>query len=554
MSEILLTNEWTKQTMARAVPGAFYDRDEKSWMVEDPTPRSAAVISRLFPELLDKYPELGVLRDTLLQDARPFDNATPFDQPLLDAAIPVIADLLRSEGKALYKFQALDLGYIRAVLLVHRAGYIAWERGLGKTIAALSLAESLGADRLMIVAPNTAKLSVWQEALETYMPDREVLVCPNSTPKAREKMVERIATEVHGPFAFVVHYEALALIAATRANRRGWDRLGEWDLVVCDEAHRLANPQTQLHRALMKVPAAKKLALSGSLIMNHPEEIYGVLNWLFPKAYRSKWRDWNDRFLEYVDSGWGRILIGPKPDRVMAMRKELGIFTCYRRKADELDLPDKTEQTLRVEISPAQRRAYNELRDTLVTTLDDGATVAALEPIVLLTRLRQVATGLELLSGKVADSAKLDLAVEMVRDNPDDPFVIFSWYKSAANAIAARLRGLGESVYLVTGDTPHTRRATYIREFQEGRGRVFVGTISTLGESVNLHRASQAIFLDRSWNPAANEQAADRIYRIGQQNPVTVTYLVARDTVDELKVLPALNTKEQIRRMILGGI
>lgn len=82
---------------------------------------------------------------------------------------------------------------------------------------------------------------------------------------------------------------------------------------------------------------------------------------------------------------------------------------------------------------------------------------------------------------------------------------------------------------------------------------MFIGTISTLGESVTLHRANNAIFLDRSWNPAANQQAEDRIYRIGQERPVTITHIVAKDTVDEENVLPALADKQALRRMILGG-
>jgi SNF2 family DNA or RNA helicase len=89
--------------------------------------------------------------------------------------------------------------------------------------------------------------------------------------------------------------------------------------------------------------------------------------------------------------------------------------------------------------------------------------------------------------------------------------------------------------------------------FQAGERRVFVGTLATLSESVNLQRASNAIFLDRHWNPATNVQAADRIYRIGQTKPVTITHLVARDTVDELRVLPALASKEALRRSIFGG-
>jgi SNF2 family DNA or RNA helicase len=131
--------------------------------------------------------------------------------------------------------------------------------------------------------------------------------------------------------------------------------------------------------------------------------------------------------------------------------------------------------------------------------------------------------------------------------------VVFSWYKAAAYSLAQTLEGLGIPSFVVTGDTKQDVRANHIQAFQEGSGRVFIGTLSTLGESVTLHRASNAIFLDRSWNPGVNAQAADRIYRIGQVRPVTITYIVAKDTVDELRVLPVIQDKDALRRLILGG-
>jgi SNF2 family DNA or RNA helicase len=106
---------------------------------------------------------------------------------------------------------------------------------------------------------------------------------------------------------------------------------------------------------------------------------------------------------------------------------------------------------------------------------------------------------------------------------------------------------------VVTGDTAQSERADCFSAFTSGDARVLVGTLSTMGESVNLQTASNAVFLDRSWNPATNAQAADRIYRIGQTKPVTITHIVARDTVDELNVLPALQNKDALRRIILGG-
>lgn len=571
---VVLTADWQERTKGSAVPGAYFDRVRyKAWIVEQPTAKSAAVALRLFPHLADTYPFLTVLRDTLLSDARPFDNATAFNQhirapwvqkvltalpcvrcaalPAPDPACPVCSGDPASGG--FFPFQTIDLGYIHAVLRKHQSAEIAWERGLGKTVAACALVEATAADKVMVVCPNTAKGSVWEDEIRRFLPDHDVWIMPNGKPEKREKLIQHFST-THAKSVLITHYEALDIVAQTRSGGKGWSRIGPWDMVVCDESHRLANTATKQHRALMKVPTDAKLSLTGSMIQNHPEEIYGRLRWMFPSVYKSKWRDWNNRFLSYIESGYGKVLIGPNLDRLDEMRQELGVFTVYRRKSDELNLPPKQETEVRLDLTAKQRAAYDELAASYVAVLDSGEHIVALEPVVLLTRLRQVATGLDLFSGEVAESSKLDYTVGAIRENPDDSFVCFSWYKAAAYSLADRLEAAGIEAHVVTGDTSHKQRRDAIAEFQSGDGpRVFIGTISTLGESVNLHRANRGIMIDQSWNPAQNEQATDRYYRIGQTRSVITEKLVAKNTVDEYNVLPRLNDKKQIRRMITGG-
>ena len=548
---ITLTDDYLKSASARAVPGAFFSKEHRAWILSDPTPRGAAVALRLFPHLATEYPELPELRASLGQEIRPFDQATAFDTPV---QAPRVREALAAEGHSLYHFQEIDLGYMAAVLETHGGAYLGWERGLGKTLGTAALIDELDAKQVLIVAPNTAKRAVWEPELRRFCPWLEVVVLRNiKAQRAKDLGYLGQLIQNRSPVALVVHYEALTIIAGMRSGDRGWQQWGEWDLVVADEAHRISNPKTKMARALKKVPAEQKLALSGSIIQNHAEELFSPLQWLFPQAYRSRWRDWNDRFLDYVDSGYSRVCVGVKIEMLDAMRKELGVFMTYRRKEDELDLPERTEETRYVDLTPSQRKAYEDLRDTCIAELDDGTVVKAQDGLVLLTRLRQVATGLDLVGGTVADSSKLDLAVELIQDNEDEAFVVFSWYRTAAYALAERLGALGIGTFTVTGDTKPNDRADYIQRFQAGEGRVFIGTLSTLGESVTLHRASNAVFLDRSWNPGVNAQAADRIYRIGQKNAVTITHLIAKDTVDELRVLPVINDKDALRKLILGG-
>jgi SNF2 family DNA or RNA helicase len=541
---VIITNDYLDRVKARSVPGAVFDHQAHAWVLEQPTARAAAVALRLFPGLGTEYPELLGLRDQLAQDARPLDRATAYGKPIEAART---RDALAALGWSLYDYQALDAGYLVDVIKQHGAAYLGWQMGLGKTLAACAIADELDAKLTLVVAPNTAKFAVWEPELARFMPWAETVVLRNSKKhRALDLGYARQVAASGRPLVLVVHYEALK-IELTALNA-----LGPWDLVVCDEVHRIANPKTQMTRALKKVKARAKLGLSGSIIQNHAEELFSPLQWMFPSVYRARWRDWNDRYLDYVDGGYGKICIGVKPDRLEQMQAELGVFMVYRTKDEVLDLPERTEITRKVQLNPAQRKAYDELRRTYATQLESGETITATDGLTLLTKLRQVATGLDVVSGELVDSSKLDIAVEMIEDNPDEAFVVFSWFKAPIYSLEQRLQARGVECYCVTGDTKQVDRAAFIQGFQSGHRQVFAGTLSTLGESVTLHRAQNAIFLDRSWNPANVQQACDRIHRIGQKQPVTITYLEAQDTVDELRVTPLLNEKTALRAAILG--
>jgi len=551
---IPITNLYTQAAMARAIPNAEYNREMKSWVLDmdEATPRDAVVTLKLFPELAVDYPCLIDLQQEMVQEMRPFDNATPFDTRIEDNLVSAV---MAEEGKSYYDFQALDLGYLKAVMETHGGGYLGWERGMGKTIGALSLADVLPAsegDRdILIVAPNSAKGTVWYPEIEKYFGrTHHIKLLPNAKVKRETalRQVKEWKEDGEYPVVLIVHYEALALIAGK--NKRGWDQFGTWKLIVADEAHRIKNLRAKMTKALKKIPAHYKLALSGSIIQNSVEELFSPLQWLFPKQYKSKWRDWNDRFLDYVEGGYSKIFVGILPEMLDALRAELGVFMVYRRKEDELDMPERVDEDVRVELTKGQRKAYDELVQGCLAKLDDESFVVADEGLPMLSKLRQIATGLDLL-GDVQDSAKLDYAKELIEDNPDEQFVVFSWFKAACEALQDRLPD--DETTIVHGDVRQDARDDRIAEFVDGTRRVLICTIATMGESQNFQNANNVIFLDRSWNPSENTQAEDRVYRLGQERKVTITHLIAKDTVDERRVSPVTLTKSVLRQILLGG-
>lgn len=588
---------------ARAVPGAIYDPVSKGMMLPTPTPRSAIVALTMKPALANVYPELVELRDQLLVEVRPTDYATPLQikinapvvhQSLLDQGhdwlefedVVPFKSLERDERGAsiiTYKHatQETDLGYAAAMLQKEHGFYLGWARGYGKTLGFAAIVEANDYRLAVAVVPNSSKVDTWVRELEVRLPSHRLLVLPNEKTK-REQLLDKLRGEAdlerHGermmpPTVLIVHHESARIVAQWRGpeNRRrtdgpdlsygGWRKLYiDWDLVAIDEGHRLANKETKLHRGVRNIPRKNTLILSGSVYQNNWEELFGPLNIMLPNVYARKWDDWNLRHFEYVEGGYSKTFAGIIDGHEQQMRDEIGVFLIVREK------PDKTiKRTVMLDLSSAQRYAYDELAADFMTMLDDGTAVAAQSGIVMLQKLRQIASGLDLLSDQLVDSTKLD---EIVNDIQyyglarGDDFFVAGWYKASLRALVKRLEGVGIHPYLITGDVkpadrgPIIEAARHAAMLRGGEGLlppvVLIGTIPTLGESVNLQFLNHVMRLDRSFNPALNRQVVDRVDRTGQLRLPYLTDYIARDTVDELVVLPSLANKDAVRALLLG--
>jgi len=550
---IELTSEFRKRSTALAVPRAFFDADRKAW-VFDPTDddRAAQIAMRLFPHVRDKLDLAQVHRIEGSQHLGRFDAASEwaFGQSV-DEMLPRVPPALRA---LLYPYQSTDLGYLAARMRADGAGYLAWDRGLGKTLGAICLAYEHDCDRVLVVTPSLSKQSTWLPEftkwdVESKWNGRIYDVGNNAN--ARERAVK--SWKQHGG-VLLCHYEAARLIQPLLGSCR-------IDLTIVDEAHRLANGSASakspaFYKALKRIKSDKRLLLSGSVIINSPEDFFGGLHFMFPDVYRSKWRDWNDKYLSYVDGGFGKVLIGVRPDRLAEMREELAQFMCVRDKRDELPgLPDRIDVTRELPLRPEQSRVYVDLAEQYLATLPDGTPILLSSQLAQLTKLRQVAVGLELLDPDLRESNKFDYAEQLISDSGNRRYVVFCWHKAAVDTFVARLKARGIDAQGIHGDTKHRDRDAIIHGFRFGDGpQVLVATIATLGESITLsEQCSDMIFIESAWTSAAMDQSGDRIYRIGQKERVTITHIVSENTVDTSRVLPAVASKAELRRMILGG-
>lgn len=427
------------------------------------------------------------------------------------------------------------------------------DMGLGKTFEACALDQvrrfttKTPRPKTLVIAPLSV-LGTWEYHLA--IANRTFVTIDRKARVATWKQFVKSDADV-----CIVHWDALRLMPELLKVK--------WLHVIADECHRAANRKAQQTHALKDIPTIYKTGLSGTPATSRPDQLWSILNWLYPSQFRSYWQF----FRNYVDyevvypQGYQKIK-GPK--NVPDLHRRIEPFYLRRLKEEVAkELPEKyfRDPPIWVTLGPQQRKAYDEMRKTQIAWVRDqeGREQPIVAPVVLtmLVRLQQFALAYATLDddGRVRltePSAKLDALMETIEDT-EEPVVIFTASKQMANLVGARMAKAKLPHRLLTGDVDQADRVAYISEFQEGKLRAFVGTIQAGGVGITLHRASTVIFLDRHWSPALNRQAEDRLHRIGQKNSVEVIDIMARNTVD-------LGRNQQIEqrwtwiRQLLGDI
>lgn len=354
--------------------------------------------------------------------------------------------------------------------------------------------------------------------------------------KNRPALVERLRTKPL-PMYVIVHYEALRLMPELTEMT--------WFHVMCDEVHRVKNRAAQQTASLKRIPTYYRTGLSGTPADDKPADIWSVLNWLYPKEFRSYWRFVNTYCIQELSENRGqgrsfRKITGVNLAALPQLHEQWKGWYIRRTKADvAIDLPPKTYTQIEVDLLPSQRKAYEQMRKDMIAWLGEHEDVPLVAPVVIaqLVRLQQMALATVQFNeaGKVTlidPSAKMDRLEELIDGNPNEPLVVFSQSRSMVELCVRRLQAKGISIRPYTGSVSQATRDLAVEEFQAGDVQVLAGTIAAGGEGIELHRASTTVFFDRAWNPTRNRQAEDRTHRIGQLRPVQIIDFVAPNTVD----------------------
>ncbi len=327
-----------------------------------------------------------------------------------------------------------------------------------------------------------------------------------------------------------------------------------WDLVVADEAQHIKNSRSAAARALRTIPSKARVALTGTPVENDLTELWSILDWAIPgllgsrNAFRKVWA--------------GPIESGLEPTKARQFADLIGPFLLRRRKSDPgvaPELPPKTETDHLLGLTREQVVLYETLVRESMRRIEEADEETRRGLVLkLLTGLKQIcnhpAHFLRQPNPRLRGrSEKLELLDELVGTvlAEDGAVLVFTQYVAMADLLVRHLGAAGVAHQFLHGGTPVRGRDDMVARFQAGEAPVFLLSLKAGGTGLNLTRADHVIHFDRWWNPAVEDQATDRAYRIGQTRPVQVHRFVTQGTIEE-KIAELLTRKRSLADSVLS--
>jgi len=439
-----------------------------------------------------------------------------------------------------------------AHLYEHRlGGILADDMGLGKTLQALALMVEAGADRPWLVVAPASVVGNWADEAARFAPGLRVASVTGT--QLREK--SKLAQLARDNDVVVMSYNLF------RLDFDDVEDVG-WAGLVLDEAQFVKNHRSRAHECAKALDAPFKLAITGTPLENNVIELWSILDIVAPGLFPSI-RRFTEQFarpLTHVrdaDAVPAGISQADAARVIEKLRRRIRPFLLRRTKALVApELPEKQEQTLRVELAPKHRRIYEQFlqreRQKLLGIAKEEFDKARFILFRSLTLLRMLALDASLIDEEFSGvpSAKLDALLEQLDDVVAEGHraLVFSQFTSFLGKVEQRLDDAGIAYEYLDGST--TNRPEVIARFKNGTAPVFLISLKAGGFGLNLTEADYVFLLDPWWNPASEAQAVDRTHRIGQANPVNVYRLVADGTIED-KVMRLRDDKAELAGRML---
>lgn len=455
----------------------------------------------------------------LISDLNHPDN---LDHPIPESLESVLRD-----------YQKTGYQWMKTLAHYGFGGILADDMGLGKTLQSIAFLASvlpeIRAQKLpaLIISPSTLMYN-WQNEFRKFAPDIQVLIA-DGTPRERSAKIDR-REDVD---VIITSYSLLIRDMKRYAGK-------SFHTLILDEAQAFKNETTQTARAVKAIPALHRFALTGTPIENRLDDLWSIFNVVFPALFRDR-----KTFADLTSSDVARRA---RP------------FMLRRLKRDVLqELPDKVESVKLCELSNEQKKLYAAYlaklqQETLKHLSVNGFQKSRIKILAGLTRLRQICCHPALfVEGYQGQSSKLQQLMDIVNECLANRkrILIFSQFTQMLGLIRQALQKEGISCFYLDGSTPAAERVQLSDRFNDGEMDVFLISTKAGGTGLNLTGADTVILYDLWWNPAVEQQAADRAHRIGQKNVVHVIRLISRDTMEE-KMYELQQRKKQLVDEVLG--
>ncbi|GAA3167007.1 DEAD/DEAH box helicase [Streptomyces virens] len=467
---------------------------------------------------------LAALRDRLITGVVPAEPPPGLDATLRD-------------------YQLRGLAWLDLMTSLGLGGCLADDMGLGKTITLIALHLKRARSEPTLVVCPASLLGNWQREITRFAP---------GVPVRRFHGPDRSLDDLDGGFVLTT-YGTMRSAAPALAER-------PWGMVVADEAQHVKNPHSATAKALRTIPAPARVALTGTPVENNLSELWALLDWTTP-GLLGPLKSFRARHARAVETG-------EDEEAAERLARLVRPFLLRRKKSDPgivPELPPKTETDHPVPLTREQAALYEAVVRESMAAIETAQGMGRRGLVLkLLTSLKQICdhpalflkeeaarAGGDRLAARSGKLALLDELLDTLLAE-DGSALVFTQYVGMARLITAHLAGRAVPVDLLHGGTPVPERERMVDRFQSGATPVLVLSLKAAGTGLNLTRAGHVVHFDRWWNPAVEEQATDRAYRIGQTQPVQVHRLVTEGTVED-RIAEMLESKRALADAILGS-
>jgi non-specific serine/threonine protein kinase len=494
--------------------------------------------------------------ETLVDDRQwAFVQAGPWLGPLLDGLRAPESLKTIDPGSALKTqlrpYQRAGVNWLWLLSQLGLGACLADDMGLGKTMQIIALLLVLKKRRCktpsLLVLP-ASLLANWKAELERYGPSLRCLFAHTS--QMSKQAIEALAGDEGAGLAGI----DLVLTTYGMLLRQPWLQEQNWRLLILDEAQAIKNPASRQTRATKRLKATSRIALTGTPIENRLGDLWSLFDFLCPGLLGSV-----SRFKAFTKS-----LAAGEKDQYAPLRNLVRPYILRRLKTDKTiisDLPEKTEVHAWCGLSKTQAALYRKEVKQLVTSLEtlDGMQRRGLV-LATLIHLKQICNHPSQFLGDdrydPGSSGKFARLAELCEEiaSRQEKLLVFTQFREITGPLAAFLtEQFGQPVLVLHGGTPVKQRKQRVDNFQQENGPpFFILSLKAGGTGLNLTEASHVVHFDRWWNPAVENQATDRAFRIGQRNNVLVHKFVCQGTVEE-KIDALITEKMSLASELLEG-